>query len=207
MAQAANPAVVLPLNQERRRHQRVKVQLNGRFMLLDRREFDCQTINMSPGGALLSAATLPHIGDPVVAYIDHVGRLEGRCVRHLPDNSFAMTVTGTIRRREKLADQLTWFANRAKLGLPEDRRHERFPLKDPRSTLTLPNGSTVQCRVIDVSLSGAAVSAEVTPPLGSPVTIGRTQARVVRHIDGGFAVEFSRVQTPELLERELSPET
>lgn len=205
MAQAANPAVVLPRNQERRRHQRVKVVLNGRFMLLDRREFDCQTVNMSPGGALFTSATLPHIGDPVVAYIDHVGRLEGRCARHLP-NSFAMTVTGTIRRREKLADQLTWFANRAKLGLPEDRRHERFPLKDPRSTLTLPNGLTVPCRVIDVSLSGAAVSAEVVPPLGSPVSVGRTPARVVRHIDGGFAVEFSRVQTAEVLERELSPD-
>ena len=68
MAQAANPAVVLPLNQERRRHQRVNVVLNGRYMLLDRREFDCQTVNMSPGGALLAATTLPHIGDPVVAY-------------------------------------------------------------------------------------------------------------------------------------------
>ena len=205
MAQSTNRAIVLPLNQERRRHQRVNVVLNGRYMLLDRREFDCQTVNMSPGGALLAATTLPHIGDPVVAYVDHVGRLEGRCVRHLT-NSFALTVTGTIRRREKLADQLTWFANRAKLGLPEDRRHERFSLKDPRSTLTLPNGLTVPCRVIDVSLSGAAVSAQVVPPIGSPVSVGRTPARVVRHIDGGFAVEFSRVQTAEVLERELSPD-
>src|ERR1700693_4997733 len=205
MAQATNRALVLPLNQERRRHQRVKVVLNGRYMLLDRREFDCQTVNMSPGGALLAAATLPHIGDPVVAYIDHVGRLQGRCVRPLP-NSFAMSVTGTIRRREKLADQLTWFANRAKLGLPEDRRHERFPLKDPRSTLTLPTGITVPCRVIDVSLSGAAINAEVIPPIGSPACVGRTPPRRVGHLDAGFAVEFSRVQTAEVLERELSPD-
>ncbi len=205
MAPATIRATALPLNQERRRHQRVKVVLNGRYMLLDRREFDCQTINVSPGGALLAGATLPHIGEAVVAYVDHIGRLEGRCVRHLP-NSFAMTVTGTIRRREKLADQLTWFANRAKLGLPEDRRHERFPLKDPRSTLTLPSGLTVPCRVIDVSLSGAAVSAQVVPPIGSPVSVGRTPARVVRHIEGGFAVEFCRVQSTETLERELSPD-
>src|ERR1700674_3963460 len=198
MAPATIRATVLPLNQERRRHQRVKVVLNGRYMLLDRREFDCQTINVSPGGALLAGATLPHIGEAVVAYVDHIGRLEGRCVRHLP-NSFAMTVTGTIRRREKLADH-------AKLGLPEDRRHERFPLKDPRSTLTLPSGLTVPCRVIDVSLSGAAVSAQVVPPIGSPVSVGRTPARVVRHIEGGFAVEFSRVQSTETLERELSPD-
>src|ERR1700694_1151759 len=115
MAQVTIRATVLPLNQERRRHQRVKVVLNGRYMLLDRREFDCQTVNMSPGGALLAATTLPHIGDPVVAYIDHVGRLEGRCMRHLP-HSFAMTVTATIRRREKLADQLTWLTHHAQLG-------------------------------------------------------------------------------------------
>jgi hypothetical protein len=201
-----NQATVLPLNQERRRHQRVKVVLNGRYMLLDRREFDCQTINMSPGGVLLAAATLPRVGEPVVAYVDHVGRLEGRCVRHVP-NGFAMTVSGTIRRREKLADQVTWFANRNTLGLPEDRRHERYALKDPRSILTLPTGVTVPCRVIDVSLSGAAVSAEVSPPIGSPVTVGRTPARVVRYIDGGFAVEFSRVQTPDTIEKEISTDS
>jgi hypothetical protein len=201
MAQARQ-AIVLPLNQERRRHQRVKVALTGRFMLSDRREFDCQTINMSPGGVLLAAATLPRAGDAVVAYVDHVGRLEGSCVRHVA-SGFAMSIVGTIRRREKLADQLTWFANRNTLGLPEDRRHERFALKNPRSTLTLPTGVSVPCRVVDVSLSGAAVSSEVKPPIGSPVTLGRMPARVVRHVDGGFAVEFSRVQAADTLEHDL----
>ena len=35
---------------ERRRNQRVKVRLAGRFMRSDRLEFDCETIDMSPGG-------------------------------------------------------------------------------------------------------------------------------------------------------------
>jgi hypothetical protein len=195
-------AVVLPLNQERRRHQRVKLTLLGRFMREDRREFPCQTINMSPGGVALSAAMPPRVGEHVVAYIDHLGRLEGRCTRVFP-NGFCMSVSATIRRRDKLADQLTWFANRNALGLPEDRRHERFELRNPRSTLTLPDGSTVPCRVVDVSLSGAAVSAEVKLPLGSPVTVGRTPARVVRHLENGFALEFSRLQNPDTLERDL----
>jgi hypothetical protein len=198
----AKPAVILPLNQERRRHQRVKVGLTGRYMLPDRREFPCETMNMSPGGVVLIAANVPNVGEPIVAYIDHVGRLEGRCVRHLK-GGFAMTVTGTIRRREKLADQLTWFANRQSLGLPEDRRHDRFALKDPRSTLTLPTGVTVPCRVVDVSLSGAAIASETKPPVGSPVTLGRTPGRVVRHIEGGIAMEFSRVLTEESIERDL----
>ena len=45
----------LPLAEERRRHQRVKVNLLGRYMLADRREFPCQVINMSPGGIALVA--------------------------------------------------------------------------------------------------------------------------------------------------------
>ena len=196
---------VLPLSQERRKHQRVKVALTGRYMLQNRQEYPCQTLNMSPGGAALIAEVLPQVGELVVAYIDHIGRLEGRCVR-LFGNGFAMTVAGTIRRRDKVASQLTWFANRNALGLPEDRRHERFALRDPRSTLTLPTGVTIPCRVMDVSLSGAAVATEVPVPIGSPVTLGRTQGRVVRQIEGGFALEFSRVQNPDTLEQNLGNE-
>jgi hypothetical protein len=160
---------------------------------------------MSPGGVALTAEMLPQVGELVVAYVEHVGRLEGRCVR-LFGNGFAMTVAGTVRRREKIAAQLTWFANRHALGLPEDRRHERFALRDPRSTLTLPTGVTVPVRVMDVSLSGAAVACDVSVPIGTSVTLGRTQGRVVRQLDGGFAVEFSRVQNPDTLEHNLGNE-
>ena len=41
---------VLPLNEEKRRFQRVRVNLLGRYMLVDRREFPCQVLDMSPGG-------------------------------------------------------------------------------------------------------------------------------------------------------------
>lgn len=196
-------AVTLPLNQERRRSQRVKIDLSGRYMLADRREFSCRTLNMSPGGVALIAPAQARPGEPVVAYIDHLGRIEGHCVR-LIENGFAMTIQGTIRRRDKLADQLTWFANRNTLGLPEDRRHERFTLRNPRSTLTLPGGETVPARVLDVSLSGAAVQARDKPPLGTPVVLGRTPGRVVRHLETGFAVEFARVQTVDTLEINIS---
>ncbi len=198
----ARQAAVLPLAQERRRHQRVKVILTGRFMREDRQEYPCQTVNMSPGGALLQSDMPPHVGEHVVAYIDHVGRVEGRCTR-VNGNQFSMTISATLRRRDKLADQLTWFANRNILGLPEDRRHKRFELRNPRTTLTLPDGSTIECRVVDVSLSGAAVATKVKLPLGTPVHLGRTPARVVRHLDTGVALEFTRLQNPDTLEHNL----
>lgn len=202
MAEARH-ATVLPLAQERRRHQRVKVALNGRFMREDRQEYACQTINMSPGGAWLQADATPQVGERVVAYLEHLGRVEGRCTR-VSGNMFAMTISATLRRRDKLADQLTWFANRNILGLPEDRRHKRFELQNPRSILTLPDGSTLECRVMDVSLSGAAVATKVKLPLGSPVHLGRTPARVVRHLESGVALEFTRLQNPDTLEQSVS---
>ena len=59
------PAVrVLPLSQERRKHQRVKIALTGRYMLQNRQEYSCQTLNMSPGGAALMAEMLPRVGEP-----------------------------------------------------------------------------------------------------------------------------------------------
>jgi len=56
------------------------------------------------------------------------------------------------------------------------------------------------CRIIDLPLSGAAVAAEHRPPLKSLVSLGRVQARVVRHLEDGFALEFTHEQLAETLE-------
>src|SRR5471032_3196301 len=165
----------LPLAEERRRHQRVKVNLLGRYMLADRREFPCQVVNMSPGGIAVVAPVAGNPGERVIAYVDHLGRLEGTIARLL-DNGFAMTISATARKRDKLAAQLTWLANRQILNLPEDRRHGRFTPQNSLARLILPNGTNVTCRVIDLSASGTAVAIapDLRPDIGAAVTIGKT---------------------------------
>ena len=193
-----------PSTEERRRFQRVKVQLLGRYMLADRREFPCQVINMSPGGMALLAPGIGNVGERVVAYLDHIGRVEGKITRLL-DNGFAMTVGATPRKRDKLAAQLTWLANRQILNLPEDRRHDRIVPSNPMSVLKLDHeGREIPCRIIDLSLSGAALAAEIRPPVKAAVTLGRVQARVVRHLEEGFAVEFVHAQLAETVEDNVS---
>ena len=189
----------VPAAQERRRFQRVKVHLLGRYMLPDRREFPCQIINMSPGGLALLAPGICNVGDRVIAYLDHIGRVEGRITRII-DNGFAMTVGATARKRDKLAAQLTWLANRDILNLPEDRRHDRIVPRNPIAVLTLEDGTKMTCRIIDLSLSGAAVAAENSPPMKSNVMLGRIQARVVRNLEDVFAIEFVHEQAVETLE-------
>ena len=184
---------------ERRRFQRVTVDLLGRYMLPDRREFPCQVVDMSPGGMSVIAPVGGQPGDRVIAYVDHLGRLEGNIARVLP-NGFAMTISATARKRDKLAAQLTWLANRNILGLPEDRRHGRTAPRNPIARLILPNGINLSCRVIDVSQSGAGIATDQRPPIGALVTLGKVQGRVVRHLEDGFALEFTRLQHPDFVE-------
>jgi len=202
MALAERIPSLRALNQDRRRHQRVKVNLLGRYMLPDRREFPCQVINMSPGGMALVAPVSGAPGDRVIAYVDHLGRLEGQIARVF-ENGFAMTISATARKRDKLAAQLTWLANRHILGLPEDRRHGRIVPRNPVGRLILPNGVNVTCRIIDVSQSGAGIASKEQPAIGALVTLGKVQGRVVRHLEDGFAIEFTRLQHPDFVEENV----
>jgi hypothetical protein len=183
-----------PRSEERRRHARVRVRLPGLFMRENRTEHSCQTIDISPGGAALASEERVDLGERIVAYLDPIGRIEGRVVREFL-GGFAVSMKLPALKREKLADQLTWLATRHELGLPEDRRHERIRARKPRTTLILPNGREVMASIIDVSRSGAglALATPVAPPVGTPVTVGSTKARVVRMFANGLAVEFARV--------------
>jgi hypothetical protein len=191
------------LSAERRRFQRVRVNLLGRYMLADRREFPCQVVNMSPGGMAVIAPVGGAAGDRIIAYVDHLGRLEGHVARTF-QSGFAMTISATARKRDKLAAQLTWLANRNILGLPEDRRHGRIVPRNQAGRLIMPNGVNLTCRIIDVSESGAGIATDQRPPIGTLVTLGKVQGRVVRHLEDGFAIEFTRLQHPDSLEENVT---
>jgi PilZ domain len=203
MALVEQKAGLRALSEDRRRFQRVRVNLLGRYMLADRREFPCQVVNMSPGGMALVAPVAGAPGERVIAYVDHLGRLEGHIARLLP-NGFAMTISATARKRDKLAAQLTWLANRHLLDSPEDRRHGRIVPRNPMSQLIMPNGINIACRIIDMSQSGAGIATDQRPPIGALVTIGKIQGRVVRHLEDGFAIEFTRLQHPDFLEDNIT---
>ncbi len=174
---------------ERRSFQRVSISVFGRFMLEDKSEYACQIINMSPGSAGFATLCPGQLGEHIVVYADHLGRLEGTIAR-VYDDGFAMTIEASYRKRDKFSAKLTWLANQGSLGLPEDRRHERVIPRDPNTDLTLEDGRKYRCELIDLSVSGAAIKSDVRPAIGSIVTLGATRGRVVRHFDEGIALSF-----------------
>jgi hypothetical protein len=193
----------LAKEQDRRRFQRVRVNLLGRFMLEDRHEYPCQTVDMSPGSLALITPIEGRIGERVVVYVDHIGRIEGEIARRF-EGGFAIKINATLRKKDKLAAKLTWLANRHELNLPEDRRHDRITPVNPMVQMRLPDGREYTCRIIDLSLSGAALGLEDQPPIGSQVMVGKLRAEVVRHFDEGVAVEFATPQTAQTIEQNLA---
>jgi hypothetical protein len=181
-------------------NERVVVNLAGRLMLASSQaEFDCKAVEMSPTEAVFQCAAFPVIGERIVAYVDHIGRLECTVARHV-DHGFVGKLSASERKREKLAAQLTWLANKHQFNLPEDRRHERVAPTTNRSELSLDDGRNYPCRIIDLSMSGAAVEIDVRPAMGTPVRLGNMRGRVVRHFQEGVAIEFANVLSREGLQ-------
>lgn len=180
------------------RFQSVSINVPGRLMCADYSEHDCVAAAMSPGDVTFQCAARVRSNERIVAYLEHIGRVEGRVVAHEREG-FSIMLNATSRKREKLAAQLTWLANKHELGLPEDRRHERLAPRNPRSELQMNDGRRYPCRIIDLSLSGAAIEIEVRPALGTPVSLGTMRGRVVRHFEEGIAMEFVRIQPAEAI--------
>ncbi len=185
---------------DRRRHRRIHLNLLGRFMRSNKREYPCQLVDISVGGASIQSPVVLERDERVIAYFDHIGGIEGQVVR-LFDGGFAMRLSATQHKREKLAAQLTWLINRAEMSGIEERRHERVALTNKLSVLKLADGSELDCQVIDISLSGASLGMRLRPELGSEVVLGKQRARVMRHHDSGIGVEFLDMQEPEALRR------
>jgi PilZ domain len=186
---------------DRRRYRRVPVSFHGRFMSEDKQEYPCEVVSMSAGGTSLLAPS-----SSCGARLAHRGlcRKSGTPGRHRGPH-FRGRLRGrdhkaSTQKRERIANLLTWYINRDLLGA-DGRQHERFAPRVASQKLILPNGDVHDCRVIDVSLSGASIATMVKPPVDSVVVLGRLRGVVVRHHDEGVAIQFAELQDPDSLAR------
>jgi len=193
-------AIAARIVRDRRRHRRVPLGLLGRFMRENKQEYPCKLTDISVGGAALMSPMEVEDGETIVVYLDQIGGLVGTVARHF-EGGFALRFKATQHKREKLAAQLTWLINRHELEPSDARRHERIVPRKTSSSLTLEDGVSLPCQIIDVSISGASVASEARPPLGTEVWVGKLRSRVVRHHAHGIGVRFVDIQQPTALRR------
>lgn len=160
------------------------------------RTFACRTTRVSPYRMMVEAPVIGRVGDRLSSYFREFGQFEGS-ISGTQQRGFLLELEMTHAVREKFAEKLTWLEKKQKDPTVKDgRSNARFIPKTPHTILTLHDGSVQSCFVIDVSLSGVAVSAAAQPPIGMPLAVGACIGRVVRMLPHGFAVKFIEKQNP-----------
>lgn len=158
--------------------------------------FACRLRSISPTGFAVAAPVIGATGEAVSASFAPFGALHGRIVRHLADG-FVVTLDSI---EPALADRIEAFRHKPWHGLADKRAEKRFMPAQPRSVIILDGGEVLPCLIVDYSASGAAISADASPAIGSVVTIGHVPGRVVRQFDVGFAVRFDERQPDDEIE-------
>ncbi len=185
-----------PEHDERRRYQRVAFEAKGRFMAPDGSEHTCSIRDMSLGGIAISSDAPIEIGAQIIVYFDEFGRFEGPVVRCF-DGGFAIETAIAGPRRERLRQRLEALARGEKIEISARRAFARYAPGEAgleeSSVLTLADGQSMPCRIIDMSLGGAQVAVENRPPIGTGVSIGRMTGRVVRHTEEGIGIQFTDI--------------
>jgi hypothetical protein len=191
---------------ERRQDIRIIVNMPGRFSLANRRTttgerrvFACRIVNLSPHAIGLASPVSGKRGERVIVHIDHIGKLEGVVARVLT-RGFVMSLVASAEERGKLSAKIEWIENHKNHDALDRRGDKRLVPKNPYSRLILSDGSCETCLVLDFSVSGAAISADTVPQIGTVLAIGMIVGRVVRHFDGGFSVQFIARQGPDDVE-------
>ena len=157
-------------------------------MRADKLDHPCRLIDISVESAAMTTPVPLHVGEKLIVYLMHLGGLEGTVVRLFPD-ALAMMISGTQRKRDKLAAQIPRLAALSDIPESEERAFPRVT-GDEAALLVLPDGSAMVCPLHDLSMSGASIVTPARPPLGAEVMLDKRHATVVRHHERGIGVEF-----------------
>jgi len=189
------------------RNARTIVSVPARYTLTNRfdsrgkrREFSCRIVGISPHEMVLSVPVRGALGERIITNCAEFGKLEG-VIGVLFDGGFTLKILASNAERAKLTAKIDWYEQAQNRKVADGRSHKRIVPKNPLSTLILADGSYMGCFVIDMSVTGAAVSADLDPKIGTPLAVGKVVGQVVRRLPAGFAVKFIERQDPDYVEQ------
>ena len=192
------------------RQRAVNIAVNGSYSLQRRwydadgklRSFACRTSRVSPFRMLVQVPVVGYVGERMTSYFRDFGDVEG-VISDTMQGSFLVDLEMTATHRARMADKLAWLEKKfADASVQDIREDARIIPPASHSVLILADGTVHSCFIIDISSSGAGISAEIPPPpLGTPLAIGACLGRVIRVFDTGFAVKFIQRQDIDDLSR------
>ena len=187
--------------------------LPGRFVLLDRssadgegQSFPFTARSVATTRAVVTTDVAVERGERVALRFDEVGVRQGVIERSLREG-FIVNFDEEPASSEDVGARIDWLNKKTRGRAEERRRHKRVIPKRTAALAILGTDNHVACRIQDMSSSGVAVLSDMQPVEGILLAIGAVPGRVVRHFDGGFAVQFLELQNLDELEALLTLST
>jgi hypothetical protein len=137
----------------------------------------------------MKGRTLGRLGERVVVYVEHLGRIEGEIIRRA-SGWFAIEIHAADRKRERMADKIDWLMKREAEVVSERRFAERIDMDYEQTVVRTSDGREFPAELVDVSIDGATVLVNSRIPVGVKVILGDQPAYVARRFAGGIAVVF-----------------
>jgi hypothetical protein len=157
------------------------------FLPVSKTEIDGVVTELTPDGATISLRNHLDVSTELVLYVEGFDRFSSSVVR-IGQDHVRVRFFGSALKRERTAAKIEAHL--------KGEAPPAFPVPSQglsaHRTFIRQNGATAEFEVIDISLLGAALKSRCRPPIGEIITIGTTEGRVARYLDGGFAVEFLR---------------
>jgi hypothetical protein len=170
------------------------------------RVYACRARSITADHAVIDAPVLGEADQKVTVRFDNLGVLMGHVAEERSDG-FSIVFETTEEQRARLAARIDWMKRYSRKATVDRRDYKRVLPRNPHAKMLVSGQKPMNCLVIDVSQSGAALSAGIVPPLGTPLALGTLLAKVIRHFESGFAVQFDQLQELDHIEDHLSVAT
>jgi hypothetical protein len=181
---------------EPQRDSRVIVNIAAQFSLSDRRNrrgerrvFQCRAVYLSARSVGFVSPVGVKLGERIIAHVERLGRLEG-VVQRVLERGFLMSISASARECDRLAEKIEWLEKHKNHDVSERRADLRMSPANMYSRVVLPDGGSETSHILNISASGVALSSDAIPEVGTVLIVGKVVGHVVRHFDGGFAVQF-----------------
>lgn len=179
---------------ERRAFPRLKSRINVRLLVNSSIDGQGVVLNFSASGAGIESDIDVAPGDRIVLHLEGGSRFEG-VVARLFNGGFGVEFGMHESKRERLVNALETIGDDAgeMTALPLKQRVATRIGGFRGKTLCRTADGDVECRLVDMSLSGAAIETDAPLKVGDAVMLGQTRGRIVRREGDIYGVQFDPI--------------
>lgn len=183
---------------ERRAFPRLKSRIKVRLLVNNASDGEGVVLNFSASGAGIESGLEVTPGDHIVLHLEGGSRFEG-VVARLFEGGFGVEFGMHESKRQRLISALDAVGEDAEemTVLPlKQRIASRVGGFRGKAVCRTENGD-VECRLVDMSLSGAAIQADATLNVGDVVFLGQTKGRIVRRDGDTYGIQFDALENAD----------